>query len=76
MSTAVKHVVSRHDRWAVVSAGASRASRVFDEKKEAVKFAREFAKKESGELYVHRKDGTIETRRNFGADSVAARHKE
>ena len=69
MSSKGKHVVpSQRGGWAVRSTGARRAARVFNNKKQAVEFAREFAQKESGELYVHGRDGTIKERRSYGKD--------
>lgn len=65
-----KHVVPRHDGWAVRSSGASRAAKVFDNRQEAVSYARGLAKKAHGELYVHGKDGTIKERRSYGNDPV------
>lgn len=61
-----RHVVPRQDGWAVKKAGATRASKVFDKQSDAIQYAREQSRKESGELYVHRKDGTIRQRDSYG----------
>ena len=67
MSTKGKHVVPRQrGGWAVKTEGTSRASRIFETKSDAVKYARDSAKKMHGELYVHGKDGTIKERRSYG----------
>lgn len=63
-----RHVVPRQDGWAVKKSGATRASKVFDTQEDAIKYGRSQAKKESGELYVHRKDGTIRERDSYGHD--------
>ena len=54
--------------WSVRPSGATRATRVFDTQKDAVSFAKTQARKESAELYVHRRDGTIQERDSFGRD--------
>ncbi|NMW21429.1 MAG: DUF2188 domain-containing protein [Chlorobiaceae bacterium] len=61
-----RHVVPRQGGWAVKKSGASRASKVFDTQEDAITYGRSQAKKESGELYVHRKDGTILKRDSYG----------
>ena len=45
--------------WNVTKGGAERASKHFDNQKEAEKWGREVSKNQGTELYVHRKDGTI-----------------
>ncbi len=68
-----QHVVpSRDGRWAVRRSGASRASRVFPTQKDAVEYARDVARKERADLYVHRGDGTIRDRDSYGADANSA----
>lgn len=62
------HVTPRGERWAVRSAGAGRASRVVDTQKEAIEIARERAKREGGEMYVHGRDGRIRERNTYGKD--------
>ena len=64
-----QHVVPRNDGgWAVRKSGAGRASKVFLSQHEAVRYAREVARKEGGEMYVHRADGTIRDRSSYGND--------
>ena len=55
--------------WSVRHSGATRATRVFDTQKDAIDYARRIARKESGELYIHRRDGTIKERDSYGHDS-------
>lgn len=54
--------------WSVRQYGAARATRVFDHKDDAVSFARSLARKASSDLYIHRRDGTIQERDSFGHD--------
>lgn len=67
MTSKDKHVVpSQKGGWAVRTAGASKAARNFDTKEKALSYARDSAKREGSELYVHRKDGVITERRSYG----------
>jgi hypothetical protein len=71
MSNSQQHVVPNRDGgWAVRRSGASRASRVFPTQRDAVHYAREIARKEGAELYVHRGDGTIRDRDSYGVDPM------
>ncbi|WP_276120207.1 DUF2188 domain-containing protein [Pararhizobium qamdonense] len=64
-----KHVVpNSKGGWSVRSAGASRAARTFDSQSEAVAYARDAARANHSELYIHRRDGTISDRRSYGRD--------
>jgi len=54
--------------WAVKKSGASRASKSFDTKDKAVKYGRKISKSEKTELYIHKKDGTIQNRNSYGND--------
>ena len=68
------HVVqSVNGGWSVRRSGAVRASRNFTTQADAVTYAREQARKEHGELYVHRRDGTISRRDSYGNDPHPAR---
>jgi hypothetical protein len=70
-----QHVVPKDGSWAVRKEGASRATKVFGTQGEAVKFARDVAKKHCGELYVHRADGTIRDRKSYGNDPCPPKDK-
>jgi hypothetical protein len=71
MSNSQQHVVpSRDGGWAVRRSGASRASRLFPTQRDAVQYAREIARKEGAELYVHRGDGTIRDRDSYGVNPM------
>jgi len=52
--------------WSVRSSGSFRASRIFDTQAEAIAHARWIAEREESALYVHRQDGSILEKREFG----------
>lgn len=68
MSSKGVHVVPNGGKWSVRSAGASRTSGTYDTQKEATTAARERAKNNGTELYVHGRDGRIRERSTFGKD--------
>jgi hypothetical protein len=71
-----QHVVpTKGGDWAVRKSGSSKATRVFRDEGEAVRFAREVARKDRAELYIHRKDGTIRDSDSFGRDPHPPRDK-
>lgn len=76
MSKPSKHVVpSATGGWAVKNAGASRASKTFATQQEAVGYGRSAAQKMGTELYIHRRDGTIQDKRSYGNDPLTPRDK-
>jgi hypothetical protein len=62
------HVIPSSGGWSVRHSGSQRATKTFDSRSEALDFARGAAKKGSGELYVHGRDGTIKSRGSYGKD--------
>jgi hypothetical protein len=64
-----QHVVPSGGKWSVRVAGAKRASGTFDTQKEAIDNAREKARQQGTELYIHGRDGRIRERSSFGRDS-------
>lgn len=70
MAKRSNHVVpsSKPGGWAVKKAGSIRATKSFSQKEEAVKFARELSRREMTELYIHKKDGTVQERNSYGKD--------
>jgi uncharacterized protein YdaT len=53
------HVIKRENGWAIKKQGASRASRVFQSKEEAVKDAQKL-KRSGHDLVIHNRDGSIQ----------------
>lgn len=62
MAKMAQLVVPRDGKWAVRRTGANRARRRFATKKEAIKAAREIARKQRTEVYVFGEDGRIRQR--------------
>ena len=66
MQKATRHVISNpKGGWSVRQSGAARATRTFATQADAVKFAKQVAKRECTELYIHRRDGTIEAKDTY-----------
>ncbi len=61
-----QHVVPYGDLWAVRGAGNTRVTSVHDTQAEAINVAREIARNQSGELFVHGRDGRIRQRDSSG----------
>jgi len=68
MANRNQHVVPRDNQWAVQGAGASRATGLYDTKREAVERAREIAQNQQTELLIHGQDGKIQSRDSHGHD--------
>lgn len=63
-----QHVVPHRDGWAVKGAGNERATRVVETQREAIGIARDSARKQQTELFVHRENGQIRERNSYGND--------
>ena len=63
-------VVPHEKGWAVKREGIKKASEVFDTKEKAVAAGRELAKKEKTELVIQGKDGKIQSKDSYGAESA------
>ncbi len=67
-----QHVVPSGDSsWSVRRAGSSRASGVFKTKPEAVTAARDIAKNQRTDIYIHGVDGRIQKREEYSPSSPA-----
>lgn len=63
------HVVPNPDGgWDVKKGGAKRASRHLDRKQDAVDLGRNISRNQGTELFIHRKDGTIQRKDSHGGD--------
>jgi hypothetical protein len=56
----VIHVISDRDRWIVLRERAKRATRVLAYWDQAIDLARSMALAANGEVFVHRRDGTVQ----------------
>lgn len=71
MSTKSHHVVPDPDGgWNVKKGGSSRASKHFEIKHTAEDWARSVSKNQGTELYIHKKDGTIQKKDSHGKDPI------
>ena len=68
MPRKVQHVVPRNGKWAVRKSGSYRVSRYFYTQSEAVDAARDIARRQRTELYIHGSDGRIRERNSYGND--------
>jgi hypothetical protein len=68
MSTKGQHVVPNGGKWSVRKAGASKVSGTYSTQREALDVARERAKNQGTELYIHGRDGRIRERSTYGKD--------
>jgi hypothetical protein len=68
-----QHVVPAGGRWTVRSAGAQRASRIFPTQEEAVEHAREKARRDGKELFIHGRDGRVQERSSYSREATPAK---
>ena len=68
MAKGSQHVVPKGGKWAVRSAGAARATGIFETQREAVTRARDIAQNHKTELFIHGRDGRIRERDSFAGD--------
>ena len=77
MARKSQHVVpASKGGWNVKKAGATRATKHFNRKEDAVKYAREVSKNSQSELYIHKKDGTIQKKDSHGNDPFPPKDKK
>ena len=60
--------VPHTDGWAVKQENSREYVQTFNNKQDCVKFARELAKENQTELFIHGKDGKIQSRDSYGND--------
>lgn len=71
------HVVpSKDGRWSVKKSGAIRATRNFDRKDDAVNYGRGVSKNVGSELYIHKRDGTIQKKDSHSNDPCPPKGKK
>ena len=76
MAKKSNHFVPSSTGWAVKKSGSSRASKNFDNKAEALDYGRKLSRTEKTELYIHKRNGTIQDKRSFGNDSNPPKDKK
>jgi hypothetical protein len=68
MSKKNQHVVPHGGDWAVKGAGNSKATKVVNTQAEAIQLAREIAKNQGSEMFIHGQNGRIRERNTYGDD--------
>lgn len=78
MAKKTNHVVPSKEKgqWAVKKSGSSKKTKSFAKKVDAVEFGRIISRKEKTELFIHRKDGTIQNRSSYGKDPFPPRDRK
>lgn len=69
MSRKTHHVIpNQSGGWSVKKGGSTKASKRFDTKIKAVRYAKKVAKNQHSELVIHKKDGRIQNPNSYGND--------
>ena len=68
-----QHVVPHDGDWAVRGEGNERATSVHDTQREAIDVAREIARNQQSELFIHGRNGRIRERDSHGNDPFPPR---
>ena len=63
-----QHVVPHGGKWAVRGQGNERVTSVYDTQREAIEVARDIARNQESELFIHGQDGRIRERDSYGND--------
>ena len=68
-----QHVVPSNGDWAVKKSNSERATKIFDNQKEAIDYARKVAMNQQVELSIHGRNGQIREKNSYGKDSFPPR---
>lgn len=68
MSKKAQHVIPNGSKWSVRRSGAARATETYRTQSEAIARARDIAKHQGTELYIHGRDGRIRERNSYSHD--------
>ena len=74
--TAVKngqHVLPSNDGWKVQKANSDKATKIFDNQKDAITYGRQIAMNQQTELSIHGKNGQIREKNSYGKDNFPPR---
>jgi hypothetical protein len=63
-----QHVVPNGDKWGVRGAGNSRITSTHPTQADAMDRARDIARKQNSEMFIHRPNGQIRDRNSYGND--------
>jgi hypothetical protein len=73
MGKNIIHVYHSNGLWKVRRLGSKKASRVFNDKVNAIRYAEEQKMKNDLELFVHNVDGSINANDTYYSERIAAR---
>ena len=68
MSKKNQHVVPHSDGWAVKGAGNQKATSIHSTQREAIGAARDIARNQGSEMFIHGENGRIRERNTYGND--------
>ena len=68
MSKKNQHVVPHSGGWAVKGENNSRATSIHSTQRSAIRSAREIARNQGSEMFIHGKNGRIRERNTYGKD--------
>lgn len=71
-----QHVVPHPDGWAVKGEGNSKATKVTDTQKEAIKAAQEIARNQGSDTKIHGENGRIRAGNSYGNDPCPPKDKK
>ena len=71
-----QHVVKHENGWTVKSAGNTKATKVTQTQKEAIKTAEQIAKNQKSDTKIHSEDGRIRAGNSYGNDPCPPRDKK
>jgi uncharacterized protein YdaT len=71
-----QHVIPHNNKWAVKGENNQKVTKTFDNKQDAVEYAKGIAKKQQSELIIHKGDGTIQDKNSFGNDPNPPKDKK
>ena len=71
-----QHVTPKGDLWQVKGSGNSKATKLFDTQKEAIKYAKNIAINQSSELVIHGTNGAIRSKDSYGNDPCPPKDTE
>lgn len=63
-----QHVVPANGKWGIRGEGNSRLTSTYDKKSDAVAAARQISRNQGSELFIHGRNGQIQSRDSHGKD--------